>query len=95
MERLRKSVRIVESHSWHVAKLRAEIKRLEEALTNDEGNFYYFRWRPSEVRDMFYILRNGPPATSITSGARATPFDKWLSVLLDKVFKVLSAPDAK
>jgi len=69
---------------------------LEEALTNDGGNFYYFRCRPirrgrlrpHEPRrrlDVFYIhfVAERPP------GRYAPPLTNGRGVLLDELFKVL------
>lgn len=69
-------------------------RSLEEALTNDGGNFYYFRCRPirrgrlrpHEPRlDVFYIhfVAGRPP------GRYAPPLTNGRGVLLDELFKVL------
>lgn len=75
------------ARSCDIAKLRGGIRpcrSLEEALTNDGGNFYYFRCRPirrerlrsHEPRrrlDVFYIhfVAAAPEAL------RTSPVDKW------------------
>lgn len=83
--------------SCDIAKLRGgggSSRSLEEALTNDGGNFYYFRCRPIRAartvttprtdRDVFYIH------FAAASGSRLQhPLDKWLGVLLDQLFKLL------
>lgn len=64
-------------------------------MTNDGGNFYYFRCRPiraarascydsaSRPRCVLHTFRNSlrEPTT--------TPLDKWAGVLLDQLFKLL------
>lgn len=89
------------ARSCDIAKLRGgggtrPCRSLEEALTNDGGNFYYFRCRPirrgrlrpHEPRrrlDVFYIHF----ATERPPGRYAPPLTNDRGVLLDELFKIL------